>query len=86
LSKGGARYFVTFIDDFSRKVWLYTLKKKDEVFETIKKWKMMIEKQTSKKIKRLRTDNGDEFTYGPFKKFCKDEGIARHFMMRNMPQ
>jgi transposase InsO family protein len=86
LSKGGARYFVTFIDDFSRKVWLYTLKRKDEVFETFKKWKMMIEKQSGKKIKRLRTDNGGEFTYGPFMKFCEDEGIARHFTVRNTPQ
>jgi hypothetical protein len=85
-SKGGARYFVTFIDDFSRKVWLYALKSKDEVFETFKKWKMMIEKQTGKKIKRLRTDNDGEYTSVPFMKFCEDEVIARHFMVRNTLQ
>jgi transposase InsO family protein len=62
------------------------LTRKDEVFETFKKWMMMIEKQTGKKIKRLRTDNGGEFTYGLFMKFCKDKGIARHFTVRNTPQ
>ena len=31
LSMGGASYFVTFIDDFSRKVWAYPLRRKDEV-------------------------------------------------------
>lgn len=31
-SKGGARYMLTFIDDFSRKVWVYFLKQKSDVF------------------------------------------------------
>ena len=32
----GATYYVTFIDDFSRKVWVYFLKKKSEVFQKFK--------------------------------------------------
>ena len=47
-SLGGARYFVTFIDDFSRKVWVFFLKHKSEVFEKFKSWKARVEKQTSK--------------------------------------
>lgn len=31
-SKGGEKYFITFIDDHSRKVWVYTLKSKDQAF------------------------------------------------------
>jgi len=31
-SIGGARYYITFIDDFSRKIWVYFLKQKSEVF------------------------------------------------------
>ncbi|CAL8153339.1 unnamed protein product [Prunus armeniaca] len=31
-SLGGARYYVTFLDDFSRKVWVYSMKEKYEVF------------------------------------------------------
>jgi hypothetical protein len=85
-SKGGARYFVSFIDDYSRKVWVYFLKKKSDVFVTFKQWKTLIENQTGKKIKRLRTDNGMEFCGGEFNKFCKDEGIARHRTVSHTPQ
>ena len=42
-SKGGANYFVTFIDDFSQKVWVYMLKKKSEVFKVFKQWKALVE-------------------------------------------
>nr|GEV29833.1 retrovirus-related Pol polyprotein from transposon TNT 1-94 [Tanacetum cinerariifolium] len=45
-SHGGYVYFVTFIDDYSRKVWVYFLKTKDEVFGNFKEWKTMVEKQT----------------------------------------
>ena len=36
-SLGGSRYYITFIDDSSRKVWVYFLKNKSNVFETFKK-------------------------------------------------
>ena len=38
-SLGGSRFYVTFIDDFSRKVWVYFLKHKSDVFANFKKWK-----------------------------------------------
>lgn len=43
----------------------------------------MIEKQTRKKIKRLRTNNDMEFCSGEFNKFSKDEGIVRHCIVRH---
>ena len=85
-SKGGARYMLTFIDDYSRKVWVYFLKQKSDVFLTFKQWKILIEKQTGKHIKRLRTDNGLEFCGSEFNDFCKNEGIARHRTVRMTPQ
>ena len=42
-SLGGKHYFVTFVDDFSRRVWVYTMKSKNEVFETFLVWKKMVE-------------------------------------------
>uniref|UniRef100_A0A2N9G6Q3 CCHC-type domain-containing protein n=1 Tax=Fagus sylvatica TaxID=28930 RepID=A0A2N9G6Q3_FAGSY len=54
-SLGGSRYYVTFIDDSSRKVWVYFLKNKSEVFETFKKWRAMVETETDLKLKCLRT-------------------------------
>lgn len=85
-SKGGSRYYVTFIDDHSRYAWIYFLKHKNEVFDTFKKWKAMVENRTEKKLKTLRSDNGTEYTDGAFKEFCDREGIARHWTVRNTPQ
>ncbi len=47
-----------FIDDFSRKTWIYFLKSKDEVFGKFKEFKALVENATEKKIKFLRSDNG----------------------------
>ena len=79
VSLGGKHYFVTFVDDFSRRVWVYTLKSKDEVFETFLVWKKMVENQTGRKIKVLRSDNGTEYRNDQFSYFCKKEGISLHF-------
>lgn len=57
-SHGGGRYTLTFIDDYSNKVWVFILKHKDEVFIKFKQWKTLIEKQIGIQIKRLRIDNG----------------------------
>ena len=65
-SLGGSRYYITFIDDSSRKVWVYFLKNKSDVFETFKKWKAM----TGLKVKCLRSDNGGEYIDGGFSEYC----------------
>ena len=69
-------YYVSFIDDFSRNTWIYFLKKKSEVFDRFKEFKALVENQTEKKIKVLRTDNGGEFCSKEFEEFCKKCGIA----------
>jgi transposase InsO family protein len=67
----------SFIDDFSRNTWIYFLRKKSEVFDKFKEFKALVENQTEKKIKVLRTDNGGEFCANEFEEFCKKCGIAR---------
>lgn len=76
-SLGGARYFVTFIDDFSRKTWVYFLKTKDEVFNIFKSFKVLVENETDRKIKCLRSDNGTEYVNRAFQNFLQASGI-RH--------
>ena len=85
-SKGGAQYFISFNDDYSRKVWVYFLKKKSEVFAKFKIWKAKVENQTGRKIKCLRTDNGIEYRDGDFLKFCEEYGIKKHFTVRKTLQ
>ena len=65
---------------------MFFLNKKSDVFVTFKQLKTLIENQTRKKIKRLKTDNGMEFCGSEFNKFCKDEGITKHRTVSHTPQ
>jgi transposase InsO family protein len=79
-SHSGAHYFVSFIDDYSRKVWIFFfLKWKSKVFSVFKKWKAQVENQTDRKIKYLRTGNGLEYKDREFLKCCELEGITHCF-------
>jgi len=61
LSNGGSKYFITFIDDFSRKIWVYFLKNKSDACEVLKIFKVYVERQNGYFVKTLRTDRGTEF-------------------------
>ena len=65
-SLGSRHWFVTFVDDYSRRYWVYTIAKKSEVLDIFMEWKKRLELQTGRKIKTLRSDNGDEYTSDPF--------------------
>ena len=54
----GSLYFVVFIDDHSRKLWVYTLRRKDQVLDAFKQFHALVERQTEKKLRCIRTDNG----------------------------
>lgn len=85
-SLGGSRYFVTFINDLSRKIWIYILKHKSKVFEKFKIWKATVEKQVGQKVKYLRSDNDGEYTSKEFQDFCGQEGITQHLTISGTPQ
>jgi hypothetical protein len=69
-SLNGYLYYVLFIDDYSRKTWIYFLKNKDGVLAKFQEFKAQIENQTERKIKTLRSDNGGECTSKEFNCFC----------------
>ena len=56
-----AKYFLSFIDDNTRYVWVYFLKSKDEVFSKFVEWKAMVETSTGRKLKILHLDNGGKY-------------------------
>ena len=85
-SIGGSFYFLTFIDDYSRKTWVYFLKQKNEVFDLFRQFKNLVEKQSGYYIKVLRTDRGGEYISREFFNFCKDHGIHKQFTTRYTPQ
>ncbi|GAA0155646.1 hypothetical protein LIER_13332 [Lithospermum erythrorhizon] len=60
-SSSGKKYFLSIIDDHSRKGWIYLLTCKSEAFDHFKKFRNMVEKETSMSIKCFRSDRGGEF-------------------------
>jgi transposase InsO family protein len=74
---GGARYFISFIDDFSRRCWVYLIRRKVDVLAVFKTFKARVKLESEKKIKCLRTDNGGEYTSDEFDNFYQYEGIKR---------
>ena len=68
-------YFIIFIDDFSRKLWTYLIKNKSEVIEVFAKFKSMVEIQSGRKLKVLRTNGGGEYVSKDFNKLCEKEGV-----------
>ncbi|WVZ25126.1 hypothetical protein V8G54_003670 [Vigna mungo] len=86
LTHGGGAYFLSIIDDFSRRVWIYVLKNKSETFQKFKEWHTQIENQLGCRLKCLRTDNGLEFVSEEFNGFCKEKGIRRHRTVVGTPQ
>lgn len=86
LSHGKNRYFILFIDDFTRMTWVYFMRQKSEAFVIFKKFKALVEKQSGRFIKMLRSDRGKEYTSNEFHKFCEDEGVERQLTVGYTPQ
>ncbi|KAE8692644.1 hypothetical protein F3Y22_tig00110831pilonHSYRG00315 [Hibiscus syriacus] len=85
-SLGGAKYFVLFIDDYSRRCWVYPIKKKSDVFSNFKNFKARVELDSENKIKCFRTNNRGEHSSEEFDDFFRKEGIKRQFTVANNPQ
>nr|GEZ18478.1 retrovirus-related Pol polyprotein from transposon TNT 1-94 [Tanacetum cinerariifolium] len=69
------RYFLSIVDDYSRRDWVHFLRHENEAFNEFRKWKQLVENQTGRKLKKLRTDNGLEFCNQEFNNLCKDEWV-----------
>jgi transposase InsO family protein len=86
MSTGQNRYFLTFIDDFSRNTWIYLPKRKSEVFNCFKVFKAIVEKQSSYKIRTVRCDQGGEYIANDFEAFCTQQGIRHQTTPAYTPQ
>lgn len=85
-SNGKKRHLITFIDDFSRKTWVYFLVEKSEAFVIFKSFKARVEMETGRFIRSLRTDRGGEFTSQKFTNFCDVNEIKRQLTAAYTPQ
>jgi transposase InsO family protein len=65
-SLNNKRYFLLFVDDYTRMMWIYFLDQKSEAFTFFLQFKALVERQSGYQMKTLRTDRGGEFIYKPF--------------------
>ena len=88
------KYFITFIDDYSRYMYLYLLRSKDEALDAFKVFKAEVENQCGKHIKIVRSDRGGEYygkytengqAHGAFAKFLQENGIVAQYTMPGSP-
>ncbi|KAL4387685.1 hypothetical protein GQ457_09G013510 [Hibiscus cannabinus] len=86
LSLGGNKYFIIFIDDFTRMTWVYFMKEKSEVFKVFKKFKALAEVQSGCKLQKLRSDRGKEYTSTKFDLSCENKGIEHQLTVGYTPQ
>ena len=66
------------------KIWVYPIKHKSDVFKVFKTWLALVENQTRKKLKCLRSDNGGEYLSREFTTFC-EKGIKRELPAPHNP-
>jgi transposase InsO family protein len=77
-SMSGSRYFVIFVDDFSRYTWVFLMKSRSELLDIYRNFAKMIETQFSKPIKAFRSDNALEYTQHDFQSILKHYGTISH--------
>jgi len=86
VSLGGNRYFITFIDDFGGKLWVYILKEKYVVFTTFKNFEALVEAESGHKLITLQSDRGGEYTSNLFQEYYREQVIKRQFITPYTPQ
>ena len=84
-TRGGNKYFITFVDDSTKYCYVYLLKSKDEAIEKFFLYKNKVENQLNKKLKVLRSDRGGEYE-SPFVDFCAQHGIIHETTTPYSPQ
>jgi hypothetical protein len=77
----GCEYYLTFIDDHSKKTWIYFLEAKSEVFKRFQEFKSLVENQTGRRIKVLQSDSGGEYASIEFVNFCFHTGTRRQMIV-----
>ena len=77
-TQGGSRYFVIFVDDFSRYTWIYLFKNRFEPYQIYRDFTKMIATRFSNPIKVFRYDNAQEHKAHEFTSILHQFGIVPH--------
>ncbi|UYV72012.1 hypothetical protein LAZ67_9001549, partial [Cordylochernes scorpioides] len=85
-SLGGANYLYVIVDSYSRRIFVYFLKSKEDAFDFLVEFKNHRENETNVIIKNVRSDNGTEFANKKFNEFFRNEGIHHQRKVPYSPQ
>ena len=80
------KYFVTFIDDFTKYTWIYFLHAKYEILSVFQQFTAYVETQFSSGIKIMRSDSGGEYMFVEFHAFLQQKGIVAQRSCPYTPQ
>src|SRR5579871_4097364 len=86
ISIGNTKYFMLFIDDYSRMTAVYFLENQSNVFNKFQEYKAYVENFHNLKIKQLQSDNSKEYTSNKFIEYLKDSGIQHEQTVPYTPQ
>ena len=83
-SLNGYRYFINFVDEFTRKSWLELMKSRKEVQGKVLEWKKVAEVDSGETLAKLRTDNAKEFEH--MANNLRKEGVVMEFTTPHTPE
>ena len=83
---GRRRYYVSFIDDYSRYTCVYFLQTKDETFESYLRYEAWLSTQFDVRIKCLNSDRGGEYLSKEFSDHLKRNGTTRRLTVHDTPE
>jgi transposase InsO family protein len=86
ISIGGNKYGFIIVDDYSCFTWVFFLKDKSETQVIFKKFARRAQNEFEVKIKKVRSDNGTEFSNTNTEEFLDEEGIKHEFLVSYTPQ
>ncbi|KAI3412713.1 uncharacterized protein J3R85_017059 [Psidium guajava] len=84
-SKSGFKYYVSFIDDYSRYTWVYLMRQRSDFFSIYQSFTTMVSTQFNRKIKVFRSDSGGEYLSGVFRSLLASDGTLPQLSCSGVP-
>ena len=85
LTLNGERYILTFIDEYSRKSWIYLTKTRTELYTIAAEWQKEVERQSNEELLAVRSDNAREY-HALAKRLWKQSGVRSEFTTPYTPE